>query len=300
MRAAVLRSVGGEIAVEDVREPEGAVVTVRAAGVNFADVLIRAGRYPEMPDFPVVPGSEIAGDIDGRRVMAFCSGYTGGFAERAAIDPSFLVDLPDDASYAEGAAFLLAFLTAWIPLTKQVPCVAGRTVLVHAAAGGVGSAAVQIALHLGARVVATASTPEKREFALRLGAHEAYEYGAIRESVQADVVVDPVGGELLPASLAVLRPLGTLLAIGYAGGAWPQLSPQRLVGRNVALAGFYLGRLIRLCPVLVSDACTTLVTLWREGAIHPIVGSELPLDDAATALDMLESRRSVGKVVLVP
>lgn len=300
MRAAVLREVGGALAVEEVPEPEGTVLEVRAAGVNFADVLIRRGRYPQMPELPFVPGSEVAGDLDGRRVVAFVRGSGGGYAERVAVDPDWVVDLPDGASYAEGAAFLLAALTAWIPLTRQVRVREGSTVLVHAAAGGVGSAAVQVARHLGARVVATAGTEEKRRVARELGADEAWSYEEFAERARADVVFDPVGGEVFARSLRVLEPLGAVVAIGYAGGLWEDVSPQFVVGRNIAVCGFYLGRLTALRPELVREAVAQVCGLWRDGGLKPLVGGEYPLDRATEALDRLEGRRSVGKLVLLP
>ena len=304
MRAAVLDEVGGPFELRDVPEPAGGdgkvVVTVRAAGVNFADVLVRRGRYPQMPELPTVLGSEVAGELeDGTRVMAITSGG-GGYAERAAVDRAQVVPLPDHASFAEGASFLLTFLTAYIPLTRQVRIRSGATVLVYAAAGGVGSAAIQIARALGARVVGAAGSVEKLDVCRRLGAEEAYVYDELPEELRADVVLDPVGGELFAGSFARLRPLGSVLAIGSAAGAWPEVEPARLVGRNVGVAGFYLGRLLRLEPELVGEAVGELLGLWHTGAFSPLVGAELPLDEVERAHELVESRRSVGKVVLVP
>lgn len=300
MRAAVLHEVGGPLAVEEVPDPEGPAVEVRAAGVNFADVLIRRGNYPQMPELPFVPGSEVAGDLEGRRVIAFVRGSGGGYAERVAVDPDWVVDLPESASYAEGAAFLLTTLTAWIPLTRQVRVREGATVLVHAAAGGVGSAAVQVARHLGARVVATAGSEVKRRVALDLGAEKAWSYEEFPEHVRADVVFDPVGGAVFAESLKVLAPLGGIVAIGYAGGLWQDVSPQFVVGRNISVHGFYLGRLTQLQPEIVREAVSEILGLWQAGGLKPLVGAEYPLEQATEALDLLESRRSVGKVVLVP
>ncbi len=274
------------------------LVRVHAAGINFMDLLIRQGRYPQAPDLPVVPGGEIAGEVDGRRVMALPR--SGGYAELAAVDEKWLVPLPDGASYAEGAAFLMAFLTAYLPLTKQARVEAGTVVLVHAASGGVGSAAVQVARHLGARVIATASTEEKRELALSLGADEAYGYDDFAGAVRADVVVDPVGGAVFDASLKVLNPLGTLVAIGFAAGMWAELNPALLVGRNVGVQGFYLGRLMAHRPEVVREAAEDLVRLWADGAIRPVVGAEFPLEQAADGHRLIEERRHIGKVVLVP
>jgi NADPH:quinone reductase len=264
--------------------------------VNFMDLLIRRGDYPQPPELPAVLGGEVAGELDGRRVMALPR--TGGYAEAVAAD--WVVPLPDDASFAEGAAFLMTFLTAWIPMRRQARIARGSTVLVHAGAGGVGSAAIQLARHLGARVVATAGSEEKRAFTLELGAEEAYPYEEFADEVRADVVVDPVGGEVFAASLKALTPLGTLIAIGYAGGMWAELDPALVVGRNVSVAGFYLGRLMQLAPEVVREAAQELVGLWEQGAIRPVVGAELPLAEAAAAHALIEERRHVGKVVLVP
>ena len=303
MRAALLREVDGPFELADVPDPaeDGkAIVRVRAAGINFADVLIRRGRYPQMPELPAVLGSEIAGELeDGTRVMAITSG-AGGYAELAAVDRAQVVPLPDHASFAEGASFLLTFLTAHIPLTRQARVRPGTTMLVYAAAGGVGSAAIQVARALGARVFAAVGSEEKLDVCRSLGAEEAYVYDGIPEDLAVDVVYDPVGGELFAGSFARLRPLGTVIAIGSAAGAWPEIEPARLVGRNVGLAGFYLGRLLRLDPVLVGEAVGELLGLWQTGALKPLIGAEIPLEEIERAHELVESRRSVGKVVLIP
>jgi NADPH2:quinone reductase len=286
--------------LRDIPDPEGeAIVRVRAAGINFLDILIRRGRYPQTPDLPAVLGSEIAGELeDGTRVMALVG--NGGYAELAAVPRSALVPLPDDASFAAGAAFLLTFLTAYVPLTRQVQLRDGAIVLVHAAAGGVGTATIQVARALGARVVAAAGSEEKLAACLELGAEEAYVYDEIPDDLRVDVVVDPVGGELFERAVGRLRPLGQLVAIGYAGGLWPELQPAQLVGRNVAVQGVYIGRLLRHAPDVVAECTRDLLELWGSGAIRPVVGAEFPLDEVERAHELVESRRSVGKVVLVP
>jgi NADPH:quinone reductase len=303
LRAALLREVDGPFEIVDLPDPDAdgkTLVRVRAAGINFADVLIRRGRYPQMPELPVVLGSEIAGELeDGTRVMAFTSG-AGGYAERAAVDPAQVVPLPAQASFAEGASFLLVFLTAYIPLSRLVRLGAGSRVLVHAAAGGVGTASIQVARALGADVVAAAGSPEKLDLCRSLGAAEAYVYDEIPEDVRVDVVVDPVGGELFERALGRMRPLGTLIAIGFAAGSWPDVSPANLVGRNIGVHGFYLGRLLRHEPALVAEAVRELLGLWESGAVHPVVGAELPLEEIERAHGLVESRKSTGKVVLLP
>jgi NADPH:quinone reductase len=231
--------------------------------------------------------------------MALTAGG-GGYAELAAVDPSQVVPLPDHATFAEGAAFLLTFLTAFIPLTRQVRIGPGSRVLVTAAAGGVGSAAIQVAHGLGAAVVGLVGSREKIETCVSLGAEAACLYDELPEDERFDVILDQVGGEVFAGSFARLRPLGTVIAVGSAAGAWQPVDPARIVGRNVALAGFYLGRLLLLDPELVGSAVGELLAFWQTGALKPLVGAELPLADVERAHELVESRRSVGKVVLVP
>jgi NADPH2:quinone reductase len=252
-----------------------------------------------MPELPAVLGVEVAGELeDGRRVMAMVS--AGGYAERVAVDERSLVPLPDEATWAEGAAFILTFLTAYVPLTRQVRLVEGATVLVHAAAGGVGTAAIQVTRALGGRVVAAVGSEEKLALCRELGAEEAYVYDELPDDLRVDVIVDPVGGDLFERSLTRLRPLGQLVAIGYAGGLWPELQPAHIVGRNVGVQGVYIGRLLRHAPDVIAAATGELLELWGSGAIRPVVGAEFPLAEVEAAHELVESRRSVGKVVLLP
>jgi NADPH:quinone reductase len=303
LRAALLREVGGAFELADVPSPaagDGKVlVRVRAAGVNFADVMVRRGVYPQMPELPAILGSEIAGELaDGTRVMAITGG--GGYAEEVAVDGAQVVPLPEHASFAEGASFLLTFLTAFIPLTRQVRIGPGSRVLVTAAAGGVGTAALQIARGLGASVVGAVGSREKIETCLSLGAEAAYLYDELPDDEMFDVVLDQVGGDAFASLLGRLRPLGTVIAVGSAAGAWPAVEPARIVGRNASVAGFYLGRLLRLDPELVGTAVGELLAYWQTGALKPLVGAELPLDAVERAHELVESRQSVGKVVLIP
>jgi NADPH2:quinone reductase len=291
--------------LRDVSEPVAGtgqtVVEVRAAGVNYADVLIREGRYPQPPPLPYVPGSEVAGTTaDGRRVVGFVRVEGGGYAERVAVEDDWLFDLPARASFEQGAAFVLAYLTAWIPLTRQVVLRPGARVLVTAAAGGVGSAGVQLAASLGAHVVGAVGSPEKRDHVLGLGAAEAILYDEVGGLEPFDVILDQVGGEVFAAGLERLRPLGTIVAVGFAGGAWPTVDPARLVGRNTSVAGFYLGRLMRFEPELVRAAVGQLLEQWAAGSISPSVGASFPLAEGDEALRMVAERRSTGKVVLLP
>ena len=305
MRAAVLKGVGGpeQLVVQEVPEPEAgdglAVVDVRAAAINFADVLIRLGMYPQAPELPAVLGSEIAGELDGSRVIGFASGG-GGYAERVAVDRRWLLPLPESASFAEGAAFPMAFLTAWIPLTELVRIGFGARVLVTAAAGSVGTAAVQVVRALNGAPVAAVGSAEKRELPLSLGAVEAVTYDELGELEPVDVVFDLVGGEVFARSLSLVKALGSAIAVGYAGGMWQPVDPAWLVGRNIGGLGFYLGRLMGRAPELGARAAQDVLRLWEGGAVRPVVGAELPLEDASEAHRLIESRQSKGKVVLIP
>ncbi len=306
MRAVALQATGGPEALvaqeapEPVAGPGQTVVDVRAAGINFLEVLIRLGRYPQAPELPWIPGVEVAGEVDGRRVLGLVRDTGGGYAERVAVDDEWLFDLPGEASFAEGAAFLMAFLTSWIPLTRQASVGPGTRVLVTAAAGGTGSAAVQVARLLGAEVVAAAGSPEKLAHAAELGATETVTYEGAPSVEPVDVVFDLVGGELLPSLLPALRPLGVAIAVGFAGGLWQPVEPAQLVGRNIGLQGFYLGRLMRFRPAVVRRAARDLVRLWEQHLVRPVVGATFPLADAGEAHRAIEERRTTGKVVLVP
>lgn len=301
----MLTGTGGpeQLAVADVPEPvagEGdAILDVRACGVNFADVLIRLGRYPQMPELPAVLGSEVAGELDGGRVLGLTR-QGGGYAERVAVDRRWLLPLPAGASFAEGAAFPMAFLTAWLPLTELVRVAFGSRVLVTAAAGAVGTAAVQLVRALNGVPVAAVGSEHKTALPSSLGAAEAVTYEQLPELDQVDVVFDLVGGDVFAASLALLKPMGTAVAVGYAGGLWQDVSPAWLVGRNVGVHGFYLGRLLGLNPELVARAAQDVLRLWEGGVVRPVVGHELALEEAGEAHRLIEERRTSGKVVLVP
>jgi NADPH:quinone reductase len=305
LKAVLLREPGGpeQLELTDLPDPEPGdgqvLLRIRAAGVNFADVLVRQGRYPQAPALPTVLGREVAGEVDGRRVMSASGAESGAYAELTVADEDWLVPMPESASFEEGASFLTTFLTAWIPL-KRAGVGPGDTVVVHAAAGGVGSAGVQLAKHLGATVVATASSSEKRRVALDLGADEAYSYDEFVGRVKADLVLDAVGGDVFKHSIGVLNPLGTIVGIGFADGWWEPLDTALMVGRNLALQGFYLGGLMKLRPDVVQEATRELVALWEAGTIKPLVGATFPLAQAPEAHRLIERRKSIGKVVLVP
>lgn len=307
MRAVVLTATGGpeRLALREVPEPTAAggdaIVEARACGANVADVLIRRGLYPQMPELPTVLGSEVAGEAAGQRVLGLVLAGGGGDAERVAVHRRFrLLPLPPGASYAEGAAFAMAFLAAWIPLTELVRLVPGKRVLVTAAAGAVGAAAVQVVRALGSMPVAAVGSAEGLDLPRFLGAAEAVTDDELPGLDQVEVAFDLVGGEVFRKSLSLLKPLGTAIAVGFASGLWQDVSPSWLVGRTIGVHGFSLGPLSGLDPTLVRRVAEDVLRLSESGAVRPVVGAELPLAEAAEAHRLLEERRSVGKVVLVP
>jgi NADPH2:quinone reductase len=306
VRAVVLTGTGGpeQLVVQEVEEPparDGFVtVDVRACGVNFADVLVRLGQYPQMPDLPTILGSEVAGEVEGRRLMGFVRAGGGGYAERVTAEPRWLLPLPDGASFTEGAAFPMAFVTAWIPLTQILRVGFGSRILVTAAAGAVGTAAIQLIKTLNGAPVAAVGSEDKLELPRSLGAVEAVTYDGLGDLEPVEAVFDLVGAEVFTRALSIVKPLGAAVAVGYAGGTWQDVSPAWLVGRNIGVHGFYLGRLMSLSPKLVEQAGRDVLRLWEGGMVRPVVGLELPLEQAEEAHALIEKRQTMGKVVLTP
>ncbi|MBM3267146.1 MAG: zinc-binding dehydrogenase [Candidatus Sericytochromatia bacterium] len=310
----------GRLRVEETPEPVvppgHTLIRVRAAGVNFADCLARQGLYPDAPPRPFVPGYEVAGETpDGRRVMALT--VFGGYSEVVAVPDSQVFPLPAGFSFEEGAGFLVTSLTAGLAMLGYGPLRAGDRVLIHAAAGGVGLAAVQIGLAHGAILFGTAGSETKCAFLAERGVQHPIDYrardwaAAVREAGgELDLILDSLGGASVPAGLRLLAPRGRLVALGIAAGAGrgilgavaaqlagSLLPVHPLVAESRALIGLnmlrFVGRVEKLRDV--SDA---LLALVRAGKLRPHVGATFPLGEARAAHDLLESRRSVGKVVL--
>ncbi|MGH6945295.1 MAG: NADPH:quinone oxidoreductase family protein, partial [Geminicoccaceae bacterium] len=308
------------LAVEDMPVPEpgpGEVrVRVRAAGLNFADTLIIRGQYQEKPDLPFVPGMEIAGQIEacGAGVLGFRVGERvlatlahGGFAEHAVMPASDVARLPDAVDYVTAAGFAVAYGTAYGALLWSGRLRAGQTLVVHGAGGGVGLAAVECGKALGARVIASARGSAHLAAARQHGADAVID--TARDDVRArlkelcgahgaDVVFDPIGGELFQASLRSIAWEGRLLIIGFASGEIPQIPANRLLLKNAAAIGFYWGSYRRHDPARVHAAFEELLRWHGEERIHPHVSKVLPLERAKEALELLLSRKSTGKLVL--
>ena len=324
MRAARITSLDGPAAVEvvDVPDPEGAdgvVIEVAAAGLSFPDVLLTRGQYQVKPDLPFVPGSEVAGRVRsapagsgftvGDRVAAFP--FLGGFAELVEADPAMVFPLPDAVTYESGAALPMNYLTCHFALRERGRLAAGETVLVHGAAGGIGTAAVQLAAAWRARVIAVVSSHDKAEVARAAGAHEVVMADGFRAAVAeltggrgVDLVVDPVGGDRFTDSLRSLAPGGRHLVIGFTAGSIPEVKVNRLLLNNLSVVGVGWGAWWTgpggPGPHFPRRQWDDLLPLLESGAVDPVIGEVRALGEVAEALAALDERRATGKVLLVP
>lgn len=319
MRAIQITSYDGPPAVEitDVDRPTAAegqvLIEVKATGVSFPEVLQTRGLYQIKPDLPFVPGSEAAGVVveapgdspwsPGDRVVAFV--MLGGFAEFAVAQADMVFALPESVSFAEGAALPLNYLTAHFALAKRGKLAAGESVLVQGAAGGVGTASIQIAKAYGAgRVIAVTSTDAKGEVALAAGADEYVLAEGFKDAVKerggVDLVVDPVGGDRFTDSLRCLKDDGRLLVIGFTEGQIPTVQVNRLLLNNISVVGVGWGAYALKRPGYVAGEWAELLPHIESGAIKPPIGTALPLDQAAEALRVIDEREATGKVVLEP
>jgi len=295
--------------------PGQVVVDVKAAGLNFADVMARMGLYPDAPKPPVVVGYEVAGVVEGTGERVIAATRFGGQAERVAVRASDIVPLPDSLSFAQGAAIPVNYATAWAALITYGNLQPGERVLIHAAAGGVGMAATQIAKRRGAHVLGTAS-PGKHEAIRANGVDEAFGYDLPRTLPKVDIVLDAIGGASFKRSYELLRAGGRLVAFGASsvvGGEKRNLvraAPQALR----MLRGFNLLEQMSASKAVIG---LNLLTLWddrqtlepfvaplremlEDGTLRPVVSDEVPFDRAAEAHRIITERRNVGKVVLVP
>jgi NADPH:quinone reductase len=296
------------VALADLPEPDAEfVVAVRAAGVSFPDLLMTRGEYQLRQPLPFILGWEAAGDVlqapaDGRfavgdRVMTLSF---GAHAEQVAALPEATFPLPAELTYEEGAALPLNYLTALAALERRGGLRAGERLLLHGAAGGVGTATIQVAKALGAEVVAVVSTEEKAGVARAAGADSIVIGERFREQLSEPVnlVVDPVGGhERFKESLRALAPEGRIVVVGFTSGEIPEVKVNRLLLRNVDVRGCSFG-VLASDPAGVADATARLSDLISTGAVRPLVGSVYPLEEGPAALRELDERRAKGKVVL--
>ena len=299
--------------VEDAPVPEPAdhelLVRVRRAGINFADTHARENSYLAPYELPLIPGAEVAGATeDGRRVVAMIG--SGGYAEYAAVPKATTFEVPDGVSDAAALALLIQGLTAWHLYRTSAHVVAGETVVVHAAAGGVGSLAVQLGKAFGARVIATASTEEKRALALDLGADAAVDVTrddltdalvAANDGRRVDVVLEMAGGRVFDASLRALAPFGRLVTYGMASREEPnRIAPGNLLRHSTAVIGFWLVHCFANPQELLAEPLRDLFGRVARGELRVVEGPVYPLSEARRAHEDLQARRTIGKVLLDP
>ena len=291
----------------------GVLVDVHAAGVSFPELLQTRGQYQLKPELPFVPGSEVAGIVrsasddadvrEGDRVSAFCA--LGGFAETAVAPTFFTFPLDEALDFAQGAGLILNYHTAYFALAMRGRLRSGETVLVHGAAGGVGTAGLQVAKGLGARTIALVSTEAKRGVAEQAGADATVLVGeSWKDDVRSlsdggvDVVLDPVGGDRFTDSLRALREDGRLIVVGFTGGSIPEVRVNRLLLNNTEVVGAGWGAYVMGKPQLNREVGAAIGRMVQEGFIRPVVGERFPLEQAGEALRALDERRATGKVVL--
>jgi NADPH2:quinone reductase len=321
MKAVVLHAENELPRVETVPEPgppgKGKLlVRVAAAGLNYADTMMRRGSYVTKIKFPHVPGLEYSGTVEavgedvfgirtGSRVMGLSP---GAFAERIVVDARTALPIPERFSMEEAAGFPLVFLTAYPMLTLSAHARAGETILVHAAAGGVGTATVQLARHLGLKVIASASSDEKLERVRALGADFTINYSRenfvarVREFTSgrgADIIFESIGGDFVPKNIQALAPFGRMIVYGMASGRREAMDLGALFQNSVAVSGFWLVTLASQ-PRLFQEIVAELMGIIEGSQIRPIIGAVYRFERAAAAFQALESRASYGKLVLKP
>jgi NADPH2:quinone reductase len=318
MRAWRVHELGDPLKVmslDEVDQPapgEGQVlVKVRAAALNFPDVLMAMGMYQEKPPLPYTPGVELCGEIveTGQRVIGGPSGGPGAFAEYALMDADSTWPVPDDMSDEKAAALYLTYQTGYVGLHRRAHIAPGDWLLVHAGAGGVGSAAIQLGKAAGAHVIATAGGERKVEVCRQLGADHVVDYSTedfvpvVKEVTGghgADIVYDPVGGDVFDKSRKCIAFEGRLVVVGFTSGRIPEAPASHLLVKNYSVVGLHWGLYRTMDPPRIGMVHEELTRLVADGHIDPLVSQALPLDEAPAALKALADRNTVGKVVLVP
>jgi NADPH:quinone reductase len=291
----------------------GVVVDVKAAGVSFPEVLQSRGEYQLKPPLPFVPGAEVAGVVKtapdgadvkpGDRVAAMS--MLGGFAEVAVAPPWLTFKLNEALDFAQGAGLVLNYHTAWFCLKLRGRLEEGEWVLVHGAAGGVGTASLQVAKGIGARTIAVVSSDEKERVAREAGADEVLRSDAPWKDQAkevsgggVDLVLDPVGGDRFTDSLRSLREEGRVVVVGFTGGSIPEVKVNRLLLNNTEVIGAGWGAYVMSKPKLNQEIGVEIDALIESGHVRPLVGARFPLERAAEALELIDGRGATGKVVL--
>ncbi len=306
------------LVIEDVESPavpEGHLkIRVRAVGVNYADTLMIAGLYQVKPPFPFSPGLEAAGEViesaseqfkPGDHVMVICD--YGALAEEVTVPASMAIHIPDGMDMTTAAAFPIAYGTSHLALAHRAHLRAGETLVVLGSSGGVGLTAVELGKLMGATVIAAASSPVKLEIPRQYGADHLINYSRedLRDRILeitggrgADVVYDPVGGDLFAQAMRCMAWEGRLLVIGFASGRIPEIAANIALVKNCSIVGVYWGAYARKDPVTMGSSLQTLIQWHSEGKLNPHISRTYPLDQAPDALQSLISRQSTGKVVV--
>jgi NADPH2:quinone reductase len=312
------------LVLDDVPPPEPGpgevLIDVAAAALNFPDALLCRGLYQERPPLPFAPGLEVAGAVRavgaevtgiavGQRVAAMPLRPWGGLSEQTLALAPQAFPVPDTLDDAAAAALIITYQTGWVGLFHRARLQAGETLLVHAGAGGVGSAAIQLGLAAGATVIATAGGPEKVGVCGRLGAHHVIDYAAedfvevvkdLTAGRGADVIYDPVGGDVFDRSRKVVAWEGRVLVIGFTSGRIPEAPANHILLKNYAVVGVHWGAYNRRNPELVHRCHDELMRLHADGKIAPLVQRLVPFADAPQAIAALANRGSWGKLVVTP
>jgi NADPH2:quinone reductase len=322
MKAIVCRAIAediGTLVLEDIELPpvgeDQARVRIRAAAVNFPDILTVQGKYQHKPPLPFTPGTEGAGDVIaigagvtnvkiGDRVIV---GGIGCYAEEMQVPAASLRPIPNGIGYAEAASFTVAYLTAYVALVRRAALQAGEWLLVHGAAGGVGLAAVDLGKHLGAKVIATASSGAKRAFLKDYGAGLVLPSSGFREAVKeatggegANVIYDPVGGDVFDESTRCIAFDGRIAIIGFTSGRIPQIGMNMPLIKGYSIMGVRAGEYGRKFPEKGRQNMFAITKLLAEKKIRPHIHARVPLARAVDAMRMLETREVIGKVVIAP
>jgi NADPH:quinone reductase len=299
--------------------PGEVVIEVEAAALNFFDILLCRGEYQERPELPFTPGGEISGTVSvvsegvdmqaGQRAIATPPLPRGGYAEKVAVPVSSVFPIPESMPFEKASALPITYQTAHVALYHRAQLEAGETVLVHAGAGGVGSAAIQLAKAAGARVIATAGGPEKVGICRKLGAEIAIDYReenfieAVKEATEgrgADVVFDPVGGDTFDGSRRCVAFEGRILVIGFAGGRIAEAPTNHVLVKNYSVVGVHWGLYNRVMPELIRSTHDQLIQLYEDGKIDPLIFRTIPFEELHEALKLLGSRGTYGKIVMRP
>jgi len=317
MRAFQLRNIGEPAQIVKVAAPTpkaGEVrLEIKACGLNFGDLLMINGTYQERPDLPFTLGMEPAGIVDalgdgvsnlkvGDRVAVY-HGHSG-LAEYGCFPASHCNRLPDEMPFTVGAGFLVAYGTSHLALAHRARLKAGETLLVLGAAGGIGLTAVEIGKRIGATVIACARGADKLAIAAKAGADHLIDSDTedLREVVKAlggaDVVYDPIGGDLFKAALRACNPEARIIPLGFASGEVPQIPANILLVKNIEVIGYYWGGYLKFAPKVLHDSLDTLLEWYKAGELAPHISHTLPLAQAGEALELLRSRKSTGKVVV--